>query len=82
MYFGLLKNISIAESNDCALFLKMIADTKSAEKNRIQDLLDSHRLDAEMCQDFMFWMFQKAYMQMGRSYQDCTSLQTHGEGIH
>ena len=71
------------DCNDCHMFQKMIADaTTEEEKKRIQLLFDSHRLDAELCQDFMYWMFQKAYAQMGRDYQDWHTLETHEENIH
>ena len=64
------------QCNDCALFLKMIAEaTNDDEKDKIEKLFDSHRRDAEMCQDFMYWMFQKAYAQMGKDYQEWESLE-------
>ena len=53
----------------------MIADALTEEdKKAIEKLFDAHRLDAEMCQDFMYWMFQKAYAQMGREHQEWHSL--------
>ena len=58
----------------------MIADALTEDdKKAIEKLFDAHRLDAEMCQDFMYWMFQKAYAQMGREHQEWHSLETYDE---
>ena len=36
-------------------------ETDKKRKEVLRQLYEKHKLDAELCQDFMFWMFQRSY---------------------
>merc|ERR1719473_1535600 len=70
------------QCNDCALIEKWIEETDDEEeKKKLQHYLKCHKHDAELCQDFMFWMYQKSYAQQGKDHQEWETLELHQEYI-
>ena len=68
--------------NDCALLEKWIAEENDPEKKKkLERYLDLHKRNAELCQDFMFWQFQKSYAQQGKTYQEWSHLEFHEEYV-
>ena len=70
------------QCNDCELIQNWIEESTDAEeKKSIEYYLKCHTSDAELCQDYMFWMFQKSYAQLGKEHQEWEKLELHQEYV-
>ena len=59
--------------------LEYFDETRKNKERRkeLKALKEEHLRDAELCQDALYWAFQKSYQQLGRPYQDWTGLEIH-----